>query len=62
MDRAIKMGQPELEDNTKDENVQLSIDSIREFYNGKQNINPFYEDGKRKTTQQLVDEVIFKLT
>ena len=58
MDRAIKMGQPELEDDTKDENVQLSIDSIREFYNGKQNINPFYEDGKRKTTQQLVDEVV----
>jgi adenylate kinase family enzyme len=62
VDRAKKMGQPELEKDTKDEHIQLSIDSIREFYKGKQNINPFYEDGKRKTTQELVDEVIFKLT
>ena len=61
-ERAKKMGQSELENDTKDEHIQLSIDSIREFYKGKQNINPFYEDGKRKTTEELVDEVIFKLS
>ena len=61
-DRAKKMGQSELEKDTKDEHIQLSIDSIREFYKGKQTINPFYEDGTRKKTEELVDEVIFKLT
>ena len=27
-----------------------------------QKVSPFYEDGKRKTTEELVDEIIFKLT
>ena len=61
-DRAEKMGQSNLEDNTKDEDIQLSIDSIREFYRGRQPINPFTDEGKRKTTEELVDEIITKLT
>jgi len=62
IDRATKMGQSNLEDNTKDEDIQHSINSIREFYNGKTNINPRNEDGKSKTTEELVNEIIFKLT
>jgi shikimate kinase len=62
IDRATKMGQTNLEDNTKDEDIQNSINSIREFYNGKTNINPRNEDGKSKTTEELVNEIIFKLT
>ena len=60
--RAEKMGQSNLEDDTKDDDIQQSIDSIREFYRGKQNINPFTENGQRKTTEELVDEIITKLT
>jgi len=61
-ERAEKMGQSNLEDGTKDDDIQQSIDSIREFYRGKQNINPFTENGQRKTTEELVDEIIAKLT
>ena len=61
-DRAEKMGQSNLEDNTKDEDIQQSIDSIREFYRGRQPINPFTDEGKRKTTEELVDEIITKLS
>jgi len=61
-DRAIKMGQPELESSTKDQDIQQSINSIREFYRGKQNINPLGDDGNRKTIDELVNEIIFKLT
>jgi hypothetical protein len=61
-DRAEKMGQPNLEDGIKDDDIQQSIKSVREFYMGKQNINPFTENGQRKTTEELVDEIITKLT
>ena len=61
-DRAIKMGQPELESSTKDQDIQQSINSIREFYRAKQNINPLGDDGNRKTIDELVNEIIFKLT
>ena len=60
--RATEMGQPELEDGMKDEEIQQSINSIREFYKGKTTINPRNENGESKTTDELVDEVIFKLT
>ena len=60
--RATEMGQPELEDDMKDEEIQQSINSIREFYKGKTTINPRNENGESKTTDELVDEVIFKLT
>jgi hypothetical protein len=56
------MGQPELEGDMKDEEIQQSINSIREFYKGKTTINPRNENGESKTTDELVDEVIFKLT
>jgi len=61
-DRAEKMGQSNLEDGIKDDDIQQSINSVREFYRGKQNINPFTENGQRKTTEELVDEIITKLT
>jgi len=61
-DRAEKMGQSNLEDGIKDDDIQQSINSVREFYRGKQNINPFTENGQRKTTEELVDEIIIKLT
>jgi tRNA splicing ligase len=60
--RATEMGQTNLEDKTKDEDIQQSINSIREFYKGKTTINPRNENGESKTTDELVDEVIFKLT
>lgn len=60
--RATEMGQPELEDGIKDEEIQQSINSIREFYKGKTIINPRNDNGESKTTDELVDEVIFKLT
>ena len=44
------------------QNIQNSIDNIRKYYEGKQNINPFTNGGERKTTEELVNEVIFKLT
>jgi len=61
-DRAEKMGQSNLEDGIKDDDIQQSINSVREFYRGKQNINPFTENGQRKTTEELIDEIIIKLT
>ena len=61
-DRAEKMGQSNLEAGIKDDDIQQSINSVREFYRGKQNINPFTENGQRKTTEELVDEIITKLT
>ena len=60
--RAEEMGQPELESDIKDEEIQQSINSIREFYRGKTIINLRNENGESKTTDELVDEVIFKLT
>jgi shikimate kinase len=60
--RAEKMGQPNLEDEIKNDDIQQSINSVREFYRGKQNINTFNENGQRKTTEELVDEIITKLT
>lgn len=61
-DRAKKMGQPELEGGINNDEIQRSIDSIREYYRGKQNIGSFDENGRRKTTEELVDEIIAKLT
>ena len=61
-DRAEKMGQSNLEAGIKDDDIQQSINSVREFYRGKQNINPFTENGQRKTTEELVDEINTKLT
>jgi adenylate kinase family enzyme len=58
IDRVKKMGQPDLESDTTDEVIQKSIDIIRKYYEGNTIINPFYEDGKRKTTDDLVDEII----
>ena len=37
-DRAKKMGQPELEGGINNDEIQHSIDSIREYYKGKHNI------------------------
>ena len=65
IDRAKKIGDENLikqETDLDTQMIQNSIDSIRKYYEGKQNINPFHEDGKRKTTEELVDEVIFKLS
>jgi len=62
IDRVKKMGQPELEQDTTDEDIQQSIDVIRKYYEGNTKINPFYEDGKRKSTNDMVDEIIFKLS
>jgi adenylate kinase family enzyme len=61
-DRAKKMGQPELEGGINNDEIQQSIDSIREYYRGKQNIGSFDENGRRKTTEELVDEITTKLT
>jgi adenylate kinase family enzyme len=61
-DRAKKMGQPELEGGINNDEIQHSIDSIREYYKGKQNIGSFDENGRRKTTEELVNEIITKLT
>jgi adenylate kinase family enzyme len=62
IDRVKKMGQPDLESDTTDEVIQQSIDTIRKYYEGNTKINPFYEDGKRKSTNDLVDEIIYKLS
>jgi len=61
-DRAKKMGQPELESGINNDDIQQSINSIREYYRGKQNINPLDANGKRKTTDEIVNEIITKLT
>jgi len=50
------------QENESDESTQLSINNIREFYRGKQGINIFNDNGSPKTTEELVDEIITKLT
>jgi flagellar biosynthesis GTPase FlhF len=50
------------QENESNESTQLSINNIREFYRGKQGINIFNKDGSNKTTEELVDEIITKLT
>ena len=65
IDRAIKMGNKDLEKQERDMdtgNIQLSIDNIRQFYEGKQMISIFDENNKRKTPEALTHEIIFKLT
>ena len=52
----------EQEKNASQESVQMSINQIREYYRGKQEINIFDENGESKTTEQLVKEIIGKLT
>jgi shikimate kinase len=60
--RAAKMGQPELESDINNNQIQRSINSIREYYRGKQNISPFDDTRREKTTEELVGEIIAKLT
>jgi hypothetical protein len=65
IDRAIKMGNKDLEKNEREmdtNNIQLSIDGIRQFYEGKQMISIFDENNERKTPEALTHEIIFKLT
>ena len=65
IDRAIKMGNKDLEKNEREmdtSNIQQSISNIRDYYRGKQFIAVLNDEGKRKTTDELVDEIIFKLT
>jgi len=61
-DRADKMGQSGLEAGIKDDDIQQSISSIRQYYEGKKNIGLFDSNKKRKTTEELVNEIIFKLS
>jgi adenylate kinase family enzyme len=60
--RATDMGEPELENDTNKNDIQQSINKIREYYRGKQIISIFDDNGQRKPTNSLVDEIIFKLT
>jgi hypothetical protein len=60
--RAAKMGQPELESDINNNQIQRSINSIRKYYRGKQNISPFDTAGREKSTEELVGEIIAKLT
>ncbi len=60
--RAKEMGQPELESKINYDQIQQSINSMREYYKGKQNISPFDETGSEKSTEELVSEIIAKLT
>lgn len=65
IDRAIEMGNKDLEKNEREmdtSNIQQSISNIRNYYRGKQFIAVLNDKGKRKTTEELVDEIIFKLT
>ena len=65
IDRATKMGNQDLidkETNMDTSNIQQSISNIRDYYRGKQFIAVLNDEGKRKTTEELVDEIIFKLT
>ena len=65
IDRAIKMGNQDLIDKEKNmdtSHIQQSISNIRDYYRGKQFIAVLNDEGKRKTTEELVDEIIFKLT
>jgi len=61
-DRAKKMGQSGLESGINNDDIQQSINNIREYYRGKQNIGVFDENGRRKTTEELVGEIMVKLT
>ena len=65
IDRAIEMGNKDLEKNEREmdtSHIQQSISNIRDYYRGKQFIAVLNDEGKRKTTEELVDEIIFKLT
>ena len=65
IDRAIEMGNKDLEKNEREmdtSHIQQSISNIRDYYRGKQFIDVLNDEGKRKTTEELVDEIIFKLT
>ena len=65
IDRATKMGDQKLidaETNMDTSNIQQSIDNIRKYYEGKQHISILNDLGKRKTTEELTQEIIFKLT
>jgi len=65
IDRAKKIGDQKFidqETNLDTSNIQQSIESIREFYRGKQFISVFDENGQRKTPEVLTQEIIFKLT
>ena len=65
IDRATKMGDQNLidaETNMDTSNIQQSIDNIRKYYEGKQHISILNDLGERKTTEELTQEIIFKLT
>ena len=65
IDRATKMGDQDLidaETNMDTSNIQQSIDNIRKYYEGKQYISILNDLGKRKTTEELTQEIIYKLT
>ena len=65
IDRATKMGDQNLidaETNMDTSNIQQSIDNIRKYYEGKQYISILNDLGKRKTTEELTQEIIYKLT
>jgi len=65
IDRATKMGNQDLIDTEKNmdtSNIQQSISNIRDYYRGKQFISVLNDEGKRKTPEELTQEIIFKLT
>jgi hypothetical protein len=65
IDRATKMGNQDLinnETNMDTSHIQQSISNIRDYYRGKQFISVLSDDGKRKTPEELTQEIIFKLT
>ena len=65
IDRAIKMGGQDLiddETNMDSSNIQQSISNIRKYYEGKQFISVLNDEGDRKTSEELTQEIIFKLT
>ena len=65
IDRATKMGDKKLiaaEKNMDTSHIQQSIDYIRKYYEGKQYISILNDLGKRKTTEELTQEIIYKLT
>ena len=59
------MGNKDLEKNEREmdtSNIQQSISNIRDYYRGKQFIAVLNDEGKRKTPEELTQEIIFKLT
>ena len=65
IDRAIKMGNKDLikkEKKMDTSHIQQSISNIRDYYRGKQFIAVLNDKGKRKTPEELTQEIIFKLT